>query len=37
MPMAGFTAAGGELSIVGVLAAGTAGTLTGALARRGAA
>ena len=31
MPMAGFTAAGGELSIVGVLAAGTAGTLAGAL------
>lgn len=31
MPMAGFTAAGGKLSIVGVLAAGTAGTLAGAL------
>lgn len=31
MPMAGFTAAGGELSIMGVLAAGTAGTLAGAL------
>lgn len=31
MPMAGFTAAGGELSIAGVLAAGTAGTLAGAL------
>ena len=31
MPMAGFTAADGELSIVGVLAAGTAGTLAGAL------
>ena len=31
MPMAGFTASKGELSIVGVLLAGTAGTLTGAL------
>jgi membrane protein DedA with SNARE-associated domain len=31
MPMAGFTASNGELSIVGVLRAGTAGTLSGAL------
>jgi membrane protein DedA with SNARE-associated domain len=31
MPMAGFTASKGELNIVGVLAAGTAGTLSGAL------
>lgn len=31
MPMAGFTASRGELSIVGVLIAGTIGTLTGAL------
>jgi membrane protein DedA with SNARE-associated domain len=31
MPMAGFTAAGAELNIVGVLAAGIAGTLAGAL------
>lgn len=31
MPMAGFTASKGELSILGVLLAGTAGTLTGAL------
>ena len=31
MPMAGFTASKVELSIVGVLLAGTAGTLTGAL------
>jgi membrane protein DedA with SNARE-associated domain len=31
MPMAGFTAADGELSIVGVLIAGTLGTLAGAL------
>jgi membrane protein DedA with SNARE-associated domain len=31
MPMAGFTASSGELSIVGVLLAGTAGTLSGAL------
>lgn len=31
MPMAGFTASGGELSLVGVLIAGTAGTLSGAL------
>jgi membrane protein DedA with SNARE-associated domain len=31
MPMAGFTAADGELNIVAVLAAGTAGTLAGAL------
>lgn len=31
MPMAGFTAAGGQLSLAGVLIAGTAGTLAGAL------
>jgi membrane protein DedA with SNARE-associated domain len=31
MPMAGFTASGGELSLAGVLIAGTAGTLSGAL------
>ncbi|MBY8823499.1 DedA family protein [Sphingomonas colocasiae] len=31
MPMAGFTASGGELSLAGVLVAGTAGTLSGAL------
>lgn len=31
MPMAGFTAAGGELSLAGVLIAGTVGTLAGAL------
>ena len=31
MPLAGFTAADGELSLVGVLIAGTAGTLAGAL------
>lgn len=31
MPMAGFTAARGDLTIVGVLLAGTAGTLAGAL------
>lgn len=31
MPMAGFTAGKGELNIVGVLLAGTAGTLAGAL------
>ena len=31
MPMAGFTAARGELSLVGVLLAGTAGSLAGAL------
>ena len=31
MPMAGFTAGKGQLSIVGVLLAGTAGTLAGAL------
>lgn len=31
MPMAGFTASKGELNIVGVLLAGTAGTLVGAL------
>lgn len=31
MPMAGFTAGKGELNIVGVLLAGTAGTLSGAL------
>lgn len=31
MPLAGFTASDGELSIVGVLLAGTAGTLIGAL------
>ena len=31
MPMAGFTAGRGELNIVGVLIAGTGGTLTGAL------
>lgn len=31
MPMAGFTAGKGELGIVGVLLAGTAGTLAGAL------
>jgi membrane protein DedA with SNARE-associated domain len=31
MPMAGFTASKGELNIVGVLAAGTVGTLAGAL------
>ncbi|HTG37539.1 DedA family protein [Sphingomonas sp.] len=31
MPMAGFTASRGELSIIGVLAAGTAGTLAGAI------
>ncbi len=31
MPMAGFTASRGELSIVGVIAAGTAGTVLGAL------
>lgn len=31
MPMAGFTAAGGELSLAGVLIAGTLGTLAGAL------
>lgn len=31
MPMAGFTASGGQLNIIGVLLAGTAGTLAGAL------
>jgi membrane protein DedA with SNARE-associated domain len=31
MPMAGFTASDGELNIVGVLVAGTVGTLAGAL------
>ncbi|WP_315760512.1 DedA family protein [Sphingomonas sp. Y38-1Y] len=31
MPMAGFTASKGELSIVGVLIAGTAGTVAGAI------
>jgi len=31
MPMAGFTASGGELSLAGVLVAGMAGTLSGAL------
>jgi membrane protein DedA with SNARE-associated domain len=31
MPLAGFTAARGELSIVGVVASGTLGSLTGAL------
>lgn len=31
MPMAGFTASGGDLSLAGVLIAGTAGTLSGAL------
>ncbi|MEZ0496636.1 DedA family protein [Sphingomonas sp. IW22] len=31
MPMAGFTASQGELSIAGVLAAGTVGTLSGAI------
>jgi len=31
MPLAGFAAAGGKLSIVGVVAAGTAGSLAGAL------
>lgn len=31
MPMAGFTASQGELSIAGVLAAGTVGTLAGAI------
>jgi membrane protein DedA with SNARE-associated domain len=32
MPLAGFTAAKGELSIVGVIASGTLGTILGALA-----
>ena len=31
MPMAGFTAARGELNMVGVVVAGTAGSLAGAL------